>query len=162
VHYLAEKFKILVVDDDEDVRDALKRILEVEGYEVDTAGCGEEAIEKANASFYNLALIDIRLPDVEGTKLLTELRSTTPKMVKIIITGNPSTENAIEAVNRGADAFIVKPLNAIDILKSVRDHLTKQREAEKYSEERVTEFIETRARKLKACALESDSQRPRT
>lgn len=152
---MAKKFRILVVDDDKGVRDTLKSILEVEEYEVDTVECGKEAIEKANTSFYNLALIDIRLPDMEGTRLLTELRSTTPKMMKIIITGNPSTENAIEAVNRGADAYIVKPFNATDVLKSVGDHLRKQREAEKYSEEKVVEFIETRAQKLEARAQTS-------
>jgi DNA-binding NtrC family response regulator len=154
---VGKKFKILVVDDDKGVRDTLKSILEVDEYEVDTAACGKEAVEKANASFYNLALIDIQLPDMEGTGLLTALRSTTPKMVKIIITGHPSTENAIAAVNRGADAFIVKPFSATDVLKSVGDLLKKQREAEKYSEEKVVEFIETRARKLEAQASKRDS-----
>jgi DNA-binding NtrC family response regulator len=145
---MGKKFKILVIDDDEGVRETLQSILETEEYEVEAVECGKEAIAKANASFYNLALIDIGLPDMEGTRLLSELRSTTPKMVKIIITGNPSTENAIAAVNRGADAFIVKPFNATHVLKLVGDHLKKQGEAEKYSEERVAEFVETRARKL--------------
>jgi DNA-binding NtrC family response regulator len=143
-----KRFKILVIDDDNAVRETLRSILETEEYEVDTVACGKEALAKANAHFYNVAFIDIRLPDVEGIRLLTALRSTTPKMVKIVITGNPSIENAIAAVNQGADAFIVKPFNAPDVLRLVSHQLRKQREAERYSEERVAEFIETRARQL--------------
>ena len=62
-----------------------------------------------------------------------------------IITGYPSLENAIEAVNRGADAYIVKPFKMDDLLKTVKEHLKKQEEAKKYSEEKVKEFIEARA-----------------
>jgi len=57
-------------------------------------------------AFYKLALVDIRLPDMDGVELLTGMKQTTPKMVKIIITGYPSLENAVEAVNRGADGYI--------------------------------------------------------
>ena len=145
---MAEPARILVVDDDESIRKVLATILEEKGYIVDTAEKGKEAIEKSNANFYNLALIDIRLPDMEGTKLLTAMRETTPKMVKIIITGYPSLENAIEAVNKGADAYILKPFNMDGVLNKIREHLKKQQEAKKYSEEKVTEFIETRVREL--------------
>jgi DNA-binding NtrC family response regulator len=85
-----EKKRILVIDDDEVVRKNLKAILELEGYHVDTAVTGKEAVDKSNATFYNLALIDIRLPDMKGTQLLTTMRDTVPKMVKIIVTGYPS------------------------------------------------------------------------
>jgi DNA-binding NtrC family response regulator len=109
---------------------------------------GKEAIEKSNATFYNLALIDIRLPDMEGTKLLNAIKETTPKMVKIIITGYPSLQNAIEAVNKGADAYILKPFDMDNVLNKIKEHLKKQQEAKKYSQEKVTEFIETRVREL--------------
>jgi len=89
---MAESARILVVDDDESIRKVLATILEENGYIVDTAENGKEAIEKSNTKFYNLALIDIRLPDMEGTKLLTTIRETTPKMVKIIVTGYPSLQ----------------------------------------------------------------------
>ena len=145
---MGERARILVVDDDESVRKVLKTILEEEGHVVDTAQNGKEAIKKSNAKFYNLALMDIRLPNMEGTKLLTAMKETTPKMVKIIITGYPSLENAIEAVNKGADAYILKPFNMDKVLKEVREYLKKQEEAKKYSQERVTEFIETRVKEL--------------
>ncbi|MGQ9642004.1 MAG: response regulator [Candidatus Bathycorpusculaceae bacterium] len=66
--------------------------------------------KKTNEKFYNLALIDIRLSDMEGTELLTKIKDTLPKMRKIIITRYPSLQNAIEALNKGADAYVLKPL----------------------------------------------------
>jgi DNA-binding NtrC family response regulator len=145
---MVERARILVVDDDESVRKILTTILEEKGYVVDNAENGKEAIEKSKTKFYNLALIDIRLPDMEGTKLLTAIHKTTPKMVKIIVTGYPSLQNAIEAVNKGADAYILKPLSMDNVLNSIKEHVKKQQEVKKYSEEKVTEFIETRVREL--------------
>jgi DNA-binding NtrC family response regulator len=82
---------------------------------------------------------------MDGVELLTAMRDTTPKMVKIIITGYPSLENAIEAVNRGADGYMVKPYTMEKLLDTIKEHLQKQQEARKYSEEKVKEFIERRA-----------------
>jgi len=155
---LGETARILVVDDDESIRRALSAVLEDKGYVVDTAQCGSEAIEKSKRSHYNLALIDVRLPDMEGTRLLKALNDTVPPMVKIIVTGYPSLANAMEAVNKGADAYILKPLVMDNVLKTIREHLKKQQDARKYSEERVAEFIETRAKELEA---EEAAQRAR-
>jgi len=155
---LSEKARILVVDDDESIRKALTAVLEEEGYIVDTAQNGREAVEKCNASYYNLALIDIRLPDMEGTRLLNAMRQDTPPIVKIIVTGYPSLSNAVEAVNKGADAYLLKPLAMGDVLRTIREHLDKQEEARRYSEGKVAEFIESRARELEA---EEASQRTR-
>jgi len=145
---MGEHARILVVDDEESIRKTLASILEEKGYSVDTAENGKEAIKKSKANFYNLALIDIRLPDMEGTKLLTSLRETTPKMVKIIITGYPSLQNAIEAVNKGADAYILKPFDMDSVLNTIKENLDKQQQAKKYGEEKVAEFIETRVKEL--------------
>jgi len=147
---VTEHSRILVVDDDESIRKTLAAILEDQGYVVDTAESGREAIEKSNTQFFNLALVDIRLPDIEGTRLLTAMKETIPPMVKIIITGYPSLQNAVEAVNKGADAYILKPLNIDNVLSTIKEHLKKQQEAKIYSEEKVTEFIETRAKELEA------------
>jgi len=147
---VTERARILVVDDDESIRKTLAAVLEDQGYVVDTAENGRVAIEKSNAKFFNLALVDIRLPDVEGTRLLTAMKETIPPMVKIIITGYPSLQNAMEAVNKGADAYILKPLNIDNVLSTIKEHLKKQQEAKIYSEEKVTEFIETRAKELEA------------
>jgi DNA-binding NtrC family response regulator len=149
---MGEPTRILVVDDNESIRKTMATILEDQGYIVDTAENGKEAIEKSNAKFYNLALIDIRLPDMEGTKLLTAMKDTTPKMVKIIVTGYPALQNAIEAVNKGADGYVLKPVNIDNLLRTIKEHLKKQQEARKYSEQKVTEFIETRAREIEPAA----------
>lgn len=151
--------RILIVDDDESIRKVLAAVLEEKGYLVDTAETGNEAIQKTRANFYNLALIDIRLPDMEGTVLLGALRVTVPPMVRIIVTGYPSLDNAVAAVNRGADAYILKPLVMENVLKTVKEHLRKQEEARKFSEQRVAEFIETRARELEAEAEASQGAR---
>jgi DNA-binding NtrC family response regulator len=145
---LQERARILVVDDDESVRQTFAAILEEKGYIVDTAECGKEAIEKSYKSFYNVALIDIRLLDMEGTKLLTAMKETTPKMVKIIITGYPALQNAIEAVNKGADAYVLKPPKMKELLNTIKEHLQKQKEEKKFSEEKVSEFIQRRVKEI--------------
>jgi len=140
-----ERSRILIIDDEESIRKSLKLALERVGYLVDTAGTGREAIRKSKRRFYNLALADLRLPDIDGVELLTRMRETVPEMAKIIITGYPSLENAIEAVNRGADGYVVKPYTMEDLLPKIKEHLQRQQKAKKYSEEKVKEYVETRA-----------------
>jgi len=136
------------VEDDANIRETLSIILQQKGYNTDTAKNGKEAIQKSKAKFFNLALLDIKLPDMEGTKLLTTMHKNTPKMVKIMITGYPSLENAVEALNQGADAYVIKPVKPEKLLALIEEKLEKQRTAEKMTEEKVTEWIKTRARKI--------------
>ncbi len=156
---MGKRARILVVDDDESIRRTITSILEEKGYTVDTAENGKEAIRKSKTKFYNLALIDIRLPDMEGTKLLTAMKETTPKMVKIIVTGYPSLHNAVEAVNRGADAYVLKPFNVEKTLKTIEEQLEKQKGARKYSEQKISEFIETRVKELEEQKTTAQSER---
>ena len=142
------KPRILIVEDDDNIRETLSRILEQEGYEVDAAKNGQEAIQKSKAKFFNLALLDIKLPDVECTKLLTAINETLPKMIKIMLTGYPALENAVEALNQGADAYIIKPVKPEKLLALIKEKLEKQSQAEKMTEDKVTDWIKTRARKL--------------
>lgn len=140
--------RIIVIDDDEGIRKTLATILEDEGYSVDTAESGKEALLKTNVDFYNLALIDVRLLDMDGTELLVSLKETVPRMRKIIITGYPTVHNAIEAVNRSADAYLVKPFDVSKALFVIREQLKKQEAEKRYNQEKVTEFIETQMRQL--------------
>lgn len=142
--------RILVVDDDESIRTVFKINLEERGYFVETAETGEEALAKTKAEFYNLALIDIRLPDMEGTELLTAIGKSVPEMVKLIVTGFPTLQNAVEAVNMGADGYVLKPVDMDGLLSLIEELLERQREEKRYSEEKVSEFIETRARELRS------------
>jgi DNA-binding NtrC family response regulator len=145
---LGENARIIIIDDDESIRQVLKTILEEEGYVVDTADTGKEAVLKTNEKAYNLALIDIRLPDIEGIDLILKIKDTTPRMRKIIVTGYPTIQNAMEAVNRQADAFILKPFDVERVLQTIREQLMKQDEEKQFSQEKVTAFIETRAKEL--------------
>ncbi len=90
---------ILIVDDDRGILKSFKDILEPEGYSVDTAETGVEAVEKCKARPYNLAIIDIKLRDVDGTDLLARVHEILPHARKIMITGYPSLENAVDSVN---------------------------------------------------------------
>ena len=150
-----EQTSILIVEDDANIRETLEAILQQKGYNMDTAKTGQEAIQKSKAKFFNLALLDIKLPDMEGTKLLTTLHEDLPKMVKIMVTGYPSLENAVEALNLGADAYVIKPVKPEKLLALIEEKLEKQSQAEKMTEGKVTEWIETRVRKIEL----EDSQR---
>lgn len=142
------KPRILVVDDDKNILETLRAALEANGYVVDTALNGQEAIQKSKAKFFNLALLDIKLPDMEGTELLTKLKDATPRMRKVVVTGYPSLQNAVDAVNKTADAYLMKPIDVKKLLGVVKVQLEKQAEDRKYSEERVAEFIETRVKEI--------------
>lgn len=147
---MVEAARILIVDDDENIRKVLTTILEDEGYSVESVDTAKKAIERTRRKSYNLALIDIRLPDMEGIELLTRMKDTTPKMRKVIITGYPTLQNAIEAVNRGAEVYILKPFDMEKVLKTIEDQLRKQKEEKRYSQGKVAEFIETRVKELEA------------
>ena len=145
---MAKRPRILVVDDDENISKVFKMNLENRGYEVDSAANGQEALDKVSRRFYNIALIDIKLPDMEGTDLLNTFNEKRSKMKKIIVTGFPTLENAMKVVNEGADGYILKPVKIETLIETIEEHLSKQREEEKFSERKVEEFIEARAREL--------------
>ncbi|RJS91059.1 response regulator [Candidatus Bathyarchaeota archaeon] len=144
------KDRLLIVDDDETILRNLERILQMDGYEIDTARTGLEAIEKSKTNFYNLVLLDIKLPDMEGTELLRKMHETFPKMIKIMVTGYPDLENAIKSLNLGADAYLVKPVSVQKLLEVVKEKLAEQKDLEKITEEKVKDWIKTRIRKLNA------------
>jgi len=149
-----EKKSILIVDDDRAILSSLEKILRLGGYSVDTAETGREAIEKAKNRFYNLMLLDIKLPDMEGTELLRAVDETEPKMVKIMVTGYPSLENAVKSLNLGADAYLMKPIDPQELLDVVEKKLKEQEEADVMDAEKVKEWIKTRIQRLKTGAGE--------
>ena len=144
------KPSILIVEDDANIRETLSIILQQKGYKTDAAKDGQEAIQKSKAKFFNMVLLDIKLPDMEGTKLLKTMHKDQPKMMKIMITGYPSLENAVEALNLGADAYIIKPVKPEKLLALIKEKLDEQSQAEKMTEEKVAEWVKARVRKLEA------------
>jgi DNA-binding NtrC family response regulator len=126
----------------------MKAILEDEGYIVDLAATGSEAIQKTKEKAYNIALLDIRLPDMEGVELLKLIKDTVPHTRKIMVTGYPSMQNAVAALNKNADAYLIKPVNVEKLLNTVKEQLQLQEDERRFSEQKVAEFIETRVKEL--------------
>jgi two-component system, NtrC family, response regulator AtoC len=140
--------RILVVDDDETIRKTMKAILEDEGYLVDLAGTGKEAIQKTHEKIYDIALLDIRLPDMEGIELLEKMKDNVPRTRKIMVTGYPSMQNAISSLNKKADAYLLKPVDVEKILQTIKEQLQAQENERKFSEQKIAEFIESRVNEL--------------
>lgn len=140
--------RILIIDDDETICNSLSMVLRAEGYLVDIAKTGKEAVKMSYENFYNLAIVDWRLPDIEGTELLGKINETTPKMQKIMLTGYPSMNNAIDAVNTGADAFFLKPVHIENLLEKIERLLKIQQEQKNFSEQKMVKYIETKVKML--------------
>lgn len=117
------KKNILIVDDDKYILNIFSRILQKQGYNVDTVETGQEAIEKLDTQEYNLALIDVKLPDTNGTDLLAKIHTTKPEMIKIVITGFPSLEDATKVMDQGATAYLVKPVKSEELVKIIAEKL---------------------------------------
>jgi signal transduction histidine kinase len=119
--------RILVVDDDESTCRSLSLIFNKAGYETETADTAREAIEKAKVGFFNVALLDIKLPDMDGIELLPLLKQMHPDMVEIMVTGHASLETAVQALDKEASAYITKPMNMDEVMVAVQEALEKQR-----------------------------------
>ena len=121
--------KILIVDDDADLRETLNDILVQEGYKTTTTQTGKEAIKVSKKEAFNVAIIDIKLPDIKGTNLLNTLKKLNPHLIGIIITGYPSLENAVQSLNSGADGYIVKPFKPFRLLEQIKEQLERRQKA---------------------------------
>ncbi len=108
----------------------MKEILEVSGYIAETALSGEEAKKKILDSYFNLALLDMKLPDTSGLELLKWVKKETPRTIVMMITGYPTLDNAVESLNFGANAYIMKPINAKDFLNFIATKFKEQNERE--------------------------------
>jgi len=115
------------VDDDADVRRMLSSILEDDSYSVEAVDNGRDAIKTCEKLPFDVALVDINLPDVKGTALLHQLKRIQPRMVNVIITGDPSVENAVKALYEKADGFITKPFDPQELLDTVRRLISEKR-----------------------------------
>ena len=127
----ASKGKVIIIEDDVEVLESLSEVLTSEGYEVETATSGEEGIRKCRAKRFSLALLDIKLPGMNGTQVLEVLHKEFPSMVKIMITGYPSLENAVASLKQGADAYLMKPIKPASLLKILDEKINKQALMEK-------------------------------
>ena len=119
------KKSILVVDDDCAILASFSEILTNHGFHVKTAVTGNEALKILKTEEVDLILLDILLPDAEGTKLLEQIQEIKPEARTIMITGHTTLENATEALNFGADDYLVKPVNPRDLVYAAEQTLSR-------------------------------------
>lgn len=139
---------ILIIDDDKEICKTLRSILESNGYKVDVAYTAVEGRNRCDKKFYDAVLIDIRLPDAEGIDFISKLSLRNPTMVKIIITGYPSMLNATEALNKGVDAYVMKPFEPHDLLVTVKKTLKESSERLRVVQNRVLAQLSESVKKL--------------
>jgi DNA-binding response OmpR family regulator len=124
---LTNDTRVLIIDDDKSILNILSRILVKKGFSVDTAQSGQEAMRKLAAKTYSVALIDVRLQDTNGLDLLIKIQEIAPKMRKILLTGYPSDEDRIKALERGADYYLAKPVDSEKLVEIIRDKTRKDK-----------------------------------
>ncbi len=116
----------MIIDDDDLMGETLQDIFQEEGYNVATASNGREAINKVEQMVFDVVIIDIKLPDMDGIALLRKFKKVYTEMICIIITGYSNLQNAISALKDGADGYFVKPLIFDDLLHRIHQELEKQ------------------------------------
>ena len=118
--------RVLVVDDDPNLRKTLVDILKVKGFEVAAAATGMEGVAEAERAFVSVVLIDLSLPDITGIEVMSRIKLATPLTEAIILTGHAALESAIEATNKGAFSYLLKPYDMDDLLGHIRHAVERQ------------------------------------
>ncbi|MFA5170216.1 MAG: HD domain-containing phosphohydrolase [Sulfuriferula sp.] len=121
-----KKPKLLVIDDDPNLRKTLADILRVKGYEVMVAADGAGGIAQAQHDFVSVALIDLKLPDMSGLEVMSQIKADSPLTEAIILTGHAAMESAIAATNQGAFSYLLKPYKIDDLLQHIRHAVERQ------------------------------------
>lgn len=122
--------KILIADDEPGVLLTTRAILQLEGYDVESAGNGQEAVEAIRQRHYDLVLTDLKMPGVDGLDVLAEVRKRSPLTVTVMMTGYGSVASALEAVQLGAYEYLLKPIEVEDLKQAVRRSLERKRLSE--------------------------------
>ncbi|KAF0120859.1 MAG: two component sigma54 specific Fis family transcriptional regulator, partial [bacterium] len=126
---MPENVNLLIVDDQEELCEVLKDVFQDIGYQVDAVQRGKEAVAKAEQTFFHVVLIDIILPDMSGIEVLKKVKEISPQTEGIIITGNASLKNSIDALSIGAFSYLIKPLDLDEVRAVIQNALEKQQMA---------------------------------
>lgn len=118
---------IMVVDDEPAARLSLAELLTLEGYEVSVAASGEEAIELLSEGPFDLAVVDLKMPGMDGLEVIEVLQRQSPDTVIIMLTAHGTLETAVQAMRHGAHDYLLKPANVNEIMQSVKVGLDKRR-----------------------------------
>lgn len=124
---MSAKGSILIIDDEQEIRESLEQILGVEGYRLASAATAEEGLKKMDEGVFDLVLLDINLPDRNGLELLKILRRDSPDAGVIMITAYDSSQMAFQASKEGAESYITKPWDNDKLLLEIRNALDKSR-----------------------------------
>lgn len=116
---MADKSRILVVDDEEALRTVLSSELAGVGYDIESAADGDEAISLVQAKKFDLVLLDIKMPKVDGFEVLKFIKKSYPSVRVIMLTGFADLKNAIESKKHGAEDFVSKPYDLVDLLTTI-------------------------------------------
>src|SRR5215475_1184072 len=135
---MASKAKLLVVDDELIVRDSLSKWFREEGYDVTVADSAQEALTKMAAGRFDLALVDVKMPGVDGVELQKRMHEIDSDMIVIIMTGYASVETAVAALKNGAYDYVSKPFDPDDIAHTVHNALSHRRAQEENARLRET------------------------
>lgn len=122
-----KKNSVLIVDDDRGIQESLSLLVGGFGYEVFSAEMGLDAIEKVKNRFYNVVMIDIKLPDISGFEVLEKIKEINDDIAAIIMTGYGSLDVSIDAINKGAYTYIFKPFKADEVVTTIEKSLEKQK-----------------------------------
>src|SRR6516165_4729778 len=121
---------VLIVDDEAEIRESLQTLLELEGYDVETAATGQQGVNRAGERPFDLILLDLALPDRNGMDILADLLSQDPGLSIIMITAYGTVENAVKAMQSGAVNFIQKPWDNEKLLADIRAVVARRRAEE--------------------------------
>lgn len=124
------KRTILIIDDDQSILRVFTRVFERKGYSVVAVDTGKKALDQIRRSRFDAALIDVRLPDMDGTELLPEIQATSPKTVKIVFTGSATVEFGSAEAEKSMDAFLLKPVKP-EVLLNILEEKLKTKQGEK-------------------------------
>ncbi len=127
-------YRVLVVDDETAIREAIRMTLEYEGYRVDEARSGQEGIDKATKVPYDAILLDIKMPVLDGIEVLENLKEQKVPTPVVMVSGHADIQTAVECTKRGAFDFLEKPLNRDKLLLSVRNAARTQKLEEEVDE----------------------------
>ena len=141
------KAKILVVDDEKAARISLRDILRLEGYDVEAVESGIEAIAQLKRTEFDMMLLDIKMPGMDGVEVLRITTEISPDTLVILLTAHGSMETAINALRSGAHDYLIKPSSPQEILSSVAGGLA--RRAESHHKRLLLDQLETSIRQLK-------------
>ncbi len=139
------KPKVLIVDDEKGLRIGTQRLLQSENYEVDTADCGMLGIKMGTENDYDLAILDLKMPDIDGISVLKAIKKARPNTVCFIATAYASYDTAIEATKLGAFTYIPKPFTPDELLRNLRAGYERRLliiEAERLKKEREERLLE--------------------